>query len=160
MYRSVDRMRMVKLIMFFQLAFSGYLFSMGRADAIQCFPFRSIPFSFRLSVRVVGCCRFFPLKGLHDLQIQFTRWAKARVHAGRVASSTQDPYWWQWLPHKVPTAHQEQLWGSVSCSRILQHVAQSRPGEPGFRPAIFRSLVHQLYPLSSSRPWFQCSAAN
>ena len=23
------------------------------------------------------------------------------------------------------------IWGSVSCSRILRHVAQSRPGEPG-----------------------------
>ena len=39
--------------------------------------------------------------------------------------------------HKVPTAHQEQLWGSLSCSRILRHVAQSCPGEPGFKPATF-----------------------
>ena len=28
---------------------------------------------------------------------------------------------------QVPTAHQEQFWGSVSCSRTLRHVAQFHP---------------------------------
>ena len=45
-------------------------------------------------------------------------------------------------------AHQEQFWGSVSCSRILRHAAQFRPGEPGFEPVTFWSVVHQLYSLS------------
>ena len=36
---------------------------------------------------------------------------------------------------------------AVSCSRILQ--------PQGFEPATFRSLVHQLYPLSYSRPSLQ-----
>ena len=35
--------------------------------------------------------------------------------------------WWQRLPHKVPTAHQSQFLGSVSCSTTLQHVAQFQP---------------------------------
>ena len=35
-------------------------------------------------------------------------------------------------PLLMASAHQEQPWGSVSCSRILQHVAQFCPGEPGF----------------------------
>ena len=79
---------------------------------------------------------FIPLRGCGAYwgQIQFYSWAKA--HPEWVTSSLQDPYWWQWLPHRVPTAHQEQFWGSVSCSRILWHVAQSSsvpgtPGEPG-----------------------------
>ena len=64
-------------------------------------------------------------------QIHLYSWAKARVYPEWVASSLQDPYWWQWLPHRVPTAHQEQFWGSVSCSRILRHVAQSHPRGAG-----------------------------
>ena len=36
-----------------------------------------------------------------------------------------------WLPHRVSTAHQEQFWGSVTCSRILRHVAQSHPRGTG-----------------------------
>ena len=72
---------------------------------------------------------FISLRGCRAYwgQIQLYSWAKARVHPEWVASSLQDPYWWQWLPHRVPTAHQEQFWGSVSCSRILRHVAQSHP---------------------------------
>ena len=50
-----------------------------------------------------------------------------RVHPGWVTSSSQGPYWWQRQPHKVPTAHEKQFWGSVSCSRILWHVAQFCP---------------------------------
>ena len=34
------------------------------------------------------------------------------------------------------------------------HVAQFCPGEPGFKPATFQSLVHQHYPLSYSQPHF------
>ena len=47
-------------------------------------------------------------------------------------------------------ATQEQFLGSVSCSRTLQHVAQFRPGEPGFEPVTFQSPVHQLYPLKGA----------
>ena len=46
---------------------------------------------------------------------------EARAHPGWDASSSQGPYWWQRPPHKVPTAQQEQFWGSVCCSRILRH---------------------------------------
>ena len=76
---------------------------------------------------------FIPLGfcGAYWGHIQFNSWAKARVQPEWVASSLQDPYWWQWLPHRVPTAHQEQFWGSVSCSRILRHVAQSHPRGAG-----------------------------
>ena len=98
--------------------------------------FVSFFFFSAFSVRVAGCCRFFiPLRGCGAYwgQIQLYSWAKARVHPEWVASSLQDPYWWQWLPHKVPTAHQEQFWGSVSCSRILRHVAQSHPRGAGIR---------------------------
>ena len=31
--------------------------------------------------------------------------------------------WWQRLPCKVPTAHQEQFVGSVSCSRMLRYAS-------------------------------------
>ena len=93
-----------------------------------------VRFLFHSSVRVAGCCRFLSPWGLAGLT-----GAKSSSTGRRsewVASSLQDPYWWQWLPHRVPTVHQEQFWASVSCSRILRHVAQSRPrgaGEPGIR---------------------------
>ena len=44
------------------------------------------------------------------------------------------------------------IWGSVSCSRTLQHAAQLSPGEPGFEPGTFRTLADLLYPLSYSHP--------
>ena len=86
-----------------------------------------------LTIIVIKTFRFvfFPLirEGRVAAFFAGLTWAKSsRVHPGWVASSSQDPYWWEWLPHKVPTAHQEQLWGSVSCSRILRHVVQSCPG--------------------------------
>ena len=59
---------------------------------------------------------------------------EGRVLPGQVASSSQGPYWWA-------------MWGSVSCSRTLQHAAQPCP-EPGFEPATFQSLVDLLYPMS------------
>ena len=69
----------------------------------------------------------FPPKGLrgllgpnpvHTMGIgQGTPWMSCQLIAG---------------PLLMASAHQEQLWGSVSCSRILRHVAQFRPGEPGF----------------------------
>ena len=46
------------------------------------------------------------------------------------------------------------IWGSVSCSRILRHVAQSRPGEPGIWTGDLLVTSPQLYPLSYSRPWW------
>ena len=85
-----------------------------------CHLLKFVRFLFCSSMRVVGCCRFFIPQGVYWGQIQFysgqgtTEW---------VASSC----WWQRLPHRVPTAHQELFWGSVSCSRILWHVAQSHP---------------------------------
>ena len=44
------------------------------------------------------------------------------------------------------------IWGSLSCSRTLQHAAQLSP-ELGSEPATFRSLVNLLHLLSYSRPW-------
>ena len=99
-------------------------------------PFHSVLFPLNpWGSRVVAA--FFPLRGCGAYwgQIQFTHWAKARVHPGWLASSSQDPYWWQWLPYKLPTAHQEQLW-------IL----------PVKDTLTFWSPVHQLQPLSYSRP--------
>ena len=90
-----------------------------------------VSFSFRLSVRVAGCCRFPPegLWGLlgpnpvHTIGIgQGTPWMSCQLIAG---------------PLLMASVHQEQLWGSVSCSRILQHVAQFRPGEPGLELVTF-----------------------
>ena len=46
------------------------------------------------------------------------------------------------LPHKVPTAHQEQFWGSVSCSRILPH-----------------SGVHRLFEGRKEKVTLPCSLA-
>ena len=43
-----------------------------------------------------------------------------------------------------------EIWGSVSCSRTLQHTAQLSP-ELGFEPATFQSLAYLLYPLSYSQ---------
>ena len=112
---------------------------------------------YRLSVRVV---RMLPLlstflKGSWGLlePIPVISLDKGIIHPGRVAS----PYWWQRPPCKVPTAHQKQFWGSVSCSRILWHVAQFHP-----RGAGIRSLDELLYPLSYSRPiyWKRIDALN
>ena len=77
-------------------------------------------------MRVAGCCRYLTPRGCAAYwgQIQFYSWAKARVHPEWVASSLQDPYWWQWLPHRG-----------------------------GFKPATFQSLDPQLYPLSYSCPY-------
>ena len=38
---------------------------------------------------------------------------------------------WPLLMADVPTAHQEQFWGSISCSRILRHAAQFCPRGAG-----------------------------
>ena len=46
------------------------------------------------------------------------------------------------------------IWGSVSCSRTLQHAAQLSPGLV-FEPAILWSLANLLYPLTYSRPSWQ-----
>ena len=62
--------------------------------------FHSIPFSFSaFSVRVAEM--FYPpsFRGGYLGQIQWL-WAKARAHPEWVASSLQDPCWWQWLPHR------------------------------------------------------------
>ena len=116
-----------------------------------CFPFRFLFRFFHQGRGDVTALLLHFSRGLLGPN-PVTRWVKARVHPGWVASSSQDPYWWQRLPHRVPTAHQEQFWGTVSCSRTLQHVAQFCPGELGFESATFQSLVHQLYPLRYSRP--------
>ena len=43
------------------------------------------------------------------------------------------PHWWQKPPHEVPTAHQGQFRGSVSCLRILGHAARFRPRGAGIQ---------------------------
>ena len=94
----------------------------------------SVPFSSAFSMRAVGMF-YPPFSGVLLGPIPVL-WAKARVHHGWVTSSSQDPYWWQRLTHKVPTAHQESFWGSLSCSRILQRVAQFHPRRAGSPPAL------------------------
>ena len=87
-------------------------------------------FSSAYSVRVAwGCYCILPpffkwLQGFWPIPVSLC--AKARVHPRWVTSSSRGPYWWQRPTHKVPTAHQEQFWSSVSCSRMLWHVAQFR----------------------------------
>ena len=108
-------------------------------------------FSFCFSLRVAGCCRLFPPKGLRGLLGPNPVFLDGR-RPGYILD--ESPAHRRTLTdgsgclHKVPTAHQEKLWGSVSCSRILWHVAQSRPGEPGFEPAItsWPALPTELQP--------------
>ena len=120
----------------------------------QCFvSFRFISFSFLLFCEGCGMLPLFiPLKGCGAYwgQIQFHSWVKARVHPEWVASSLQDPYWWQWLPRKVPTAHQEQFWGSVSCSGILRHVAQSNPRVVIASPLALSTELQHWHPIGNS----------
>ena len=54
----------------------------------------------------------------------------------RVSSSSQGPYLWQRPPHKVSTAHQFDL-----AQGYFDMQLSSAPGEPGFKPATFRSLA-------------------
>ena len=116
--------------------------------------------------RISPCMLSFDSVDIHSLSITalfllwrcgFFCWSQSqlslgegRVLPGQVASSWQGPRWWQRPPCKVPTAPGA-IWGSVSCSRTLRHVAQLSP-ELGFEPATFRSLANLLYPLSYSRP--------
>ena len=79
-----------------------------------------------------GVAAFFPLRGCGAYwgQIQFfsmgvgqgTSWMSRQLIAGPLLMA-------------VAASTRCQLWGSVSCSWILRHVAQSRPGEPGFEPS-------------------------
>ena len=115
---------------------------------------RFVSLSFHSSVR---CCRFFPSKGLrgllgpnpvHTMGIgQGTPWMSCQLIAGPLLQ----------LPHKVPFAHQKQLWGSVSCSWILWHVAQFCPGEPGFERVTFWPSDHQS---TSSTHWATAALRN
>ena len=54
------------------------------------------------------------------------------------------PGWWQRPPHKVPTAHQEQFWGSVSCSTCSSVLSRGTSNLP--------ITSHLLYLLSYGRP--------
>ena len=92
-------------------------------------------------------------RGVFPELIPVSLWAKARVHPGWVTSSSQGPYWWQRPPHKLPTAHQEQFWGSVSCSRILWHVAQFHPGGAGIQTS---DLTKQMSFLNKQNPLYNC----
>ena len=81
-------------------------------------PFHPIFFS-AFSVRVAGMLPLYRpfFKGVVGLlgPNPVTWWAKAELPAHhRTLTDGRD-----W----APTAHQEQIWGSVSCSRILRHVA-------------------------------------
>ena len=77
---------------------------------------------------------------------------EGRAHPERVASSSQGPYWWQRPPRKAPPAHQKQFWGSVSCSRTLQHAAKLRPRGARIPASDLPITSNLLYPLSYSRP--------
>ena len=82
-------------------------------------------FLFRFSVRVAGgCCFLGPHPVLLMGEGQGTPW---------MSHSLQDPYWWQWLPHRVPTAHQESHLGYLA-----QGYLQLSPTPRGFEPATFR----------------------
>ena len=54
------------------------------------------------------------------------------------------PGWWQRPPRKVPTAHQEQFWGSVSCSTCSSVLSRGTSNLP--------ITSHLLYLLSYGRP--------
>ena len=53
-------------------------------------------------------------------------------------------HWWQMLPCKVPTAHRDQIGGSLPCSRTLRHAAR------GSCPVTLRLLDDLFYLLSYS----------
>ena len=98
-------------------------------------------YAFLVTFRSVFFCEgrgdvtaFSPLRGRRGYwdKIQLTM---GEGHPGWVASSMDG----------VPTAHQEQFWGSVSCSRILQHAAQLHPRGAG----IWTSDL----PITSSTHW-------
>ena len=134
--------------------------------SLDVFFFHSVPqikkiFRLLFSARVTGCCRIFPPKGLRGPNPVFLNGRRPGYILDESPAHHRTLTDGSGCLHKVPTAHQEQLWGSVSCSRILRHVAQSCPGELGFKPATFWSPVNQLYPLSYSRPkkifsWKMC----
>ena len=75
---------------------------------------------------------------------QVTPWMSCQLIAGPLLMAV--------AAMEVPIAHQEQFGGSVTCSRILLHVAQSWPGEPGIWTSDLLVTSPQLYPLSYSRP--------
>ena len=100
------------------------------------------------SLWVVVCNRFIPFsRGQSQLSL-----GEGRVLPGQVASSSQDPHWWQRLPCKVPTAPPGAIWGSVSCSRTLRHAAQLSL-ELEFEPVTFWSVADLLYLPSYSHTW-------
>ena len=98
-------------------------------------------------VRSLSCegCFYVFYTYIYRLLLQ----AKARVHP---ASSLQDPYWWQWLPHKVPTAPQGAncTWGAIGGFSILlkdtsAHSSVPPRGSQGFELATFQShVIYQL----------------
>ena len=91
-----------------------------------------------------------PSQGLLE-PIPVISMGEGRVNSGWVASSSQGPYWWQRLLHKVPTAHQEQYWGPVSCSRILQHIAQFCPRGAGIRNSDLAIISRPVFMQKSQR---------
>ena len=65
---------------------------------------------FHLSVRVTGMLpNFKPLFFQGVVGVTEAPEGEGRVHPGWVTSSSQGPHWWQRLPNKMPTAHQEQF---------------------------------------------------
>ena len=75
---------------------------------------------------------FIPLRGCGAYwgQIQLYSWAKARVHPKWVASSLQDPYWWQWLPHCTSGA----ILGFSILLKELACCSVPPQGSQGFEP--------------------------
>ena len=92
--------------------------------------FCSFVFFLAFSVRVAGCCRFLSPWGVATLtgaKSSFTH----GLRPGYTLNESPAHCRTLTLLMAVAATHQEQFWGSVSRSRILRHVAQSRPRGAG-----------------------------
>ena len=81
------------------------------------------------------CHRFYPPfsrgGGCHWSQSQLSLWARAGYILDELPAHRRALTDGRQGAHKVPAAHWEQFWGSVSCSRILRHIAQFHPRGDG-----------------------------
>ena len=100
-----------------------------------------------------GCYRFIPFfsKGSQELlePIPVVSLGEGSVHPEQVASSSQGPYWWQRLPHKVPTVL-ACSWHLDQWSRILRHAVQLCPRGARIQTSDLQFTSDLLHPLSYS----------
>ena len=74
---------------------------------------------------------------------------EGRANPAQVASSLQGPHWWQRLPCKVPTAHQEQFGvQNLAQGHFYMQLCSARSWDLHK----LRSLADLLYPPNYSRP--------